>query len=330
MSVAIIYHKNCIDGTMSAFLMGMYLENKGISNSEIDYYPMHYGDKLPEFKSTCNHVYVVDFSLSVEDLNSINAKAINYNIYDHHESANELYKSYPHSKIDYDSLDPKDGSVSKHQYSKYIIHKGSQIKIYKNNSGCGIILNMIRMDKAGIDCFISLPESLVYMVKLIEDRDLWRFKYLQSKYANILMKDIPLEQYKNMFYNEFPLYKNIVDKLDIVKLIYDYNIARANSIAKKATVVKFQGHNIPMVNCINEISEVGNILASNESNTSKRSLSYFISNGEYPEVICSMRSIIQEYPVNDICAKFGGGGHPCAAGFKLPLDKLGDLLSGKL
>ena len=43
----------------------------------------------------------------------------------------------------------------------------------------------------------------------------------------------------------------------------------------------------------------------------------------------SLRSVDQ-CDVKDIAVRFGGGGHPTSASFKLPLDRLPELIAGKL
>ena len=49
-----------------------------------------------------------------------------------------------------------------------------------------------------------------------------------------------------------------------------------------------------------------------------------------PQIACSVRSHDFEFGSDGISKLFGGGGHKNAAGFKLPLDKLNELISCKL
>jgi hypothetical protein len=49
-----------------------------------------------------------------------------------------------------------------------------------------------------------------------------------------------------------------------------------------------------------------------------------------PQIACSVRSHNFEFGSDGISKLFGGGGHKNVAGFKLPLDKLNELISVKL
>ena len=303
--ISIIYHKNCLDGLMAAYLTTKYLAlqyNGDFSDQAYKLFPMHYGDPIPEeVINDSDELYIVDFSFPPEVLVTISniPKIV---MLDHHESAAKKYGGYGHYIIQYDTT-----------------LEGANVLFEKEHSGCGLVLKYLIRDESLID-----PLELG-IAKAIEDRDLWKFTLPETKTICMVMDglDKTVDAWDKFFKTTTDSqFYDLVEEADI-KIKFSNNISE--SIAAKATMIKFQGYDIPVVNTSINISEVGNILAGKYN----LSMSFFILT-QSQEVVISMRSKSEEFDVSKLCSVYSGGGHLCAAGFKIPLSLLPDLLSSKL
>ena len=292
---SIIHHGgSCADGFMAAWLMYHSLKE---DDTEFTYelIPMHYNDPLPEIKG--KHVYIVDFSLPIEELLKMTASGKSVVMLDHHKTAADLYGGY--------------GEITKCEHI--------YISILEQYSGCGMVLNAILEN--GSSGFITPRITLVS--NAIQDRDLWKFKLPNTEIICSIMRSVPMtiETWDNVLLEETDQEFN--ERFLRANYYHQHNLELANSMAEKATLIQFQGYTIPIVNCVQNISETGNIL----SNKYNMSMSYFITD---TKVIVSMRSKSKEYDVASLCKIYGGGGHLSAAGFSIQIEQLKDLLEGKL
>lgn len=81
MNKAILYHHPCADGMTAAYVAWKKF------GSEAMYYPMSYGDKIPDIKNKT--VYLLDFSFKREQMLEAAAIADKVIVLDHHQSAEE-------------------------------------------------------------------------------------------------------------------------------------------------------------------------------------------------------------------------------------------------
>lgn len=292
---SIIYHKNCLDGFMSAFLMWKYNKDNLI---ESELFPMHYGDEVPVLNG--DSVYILDFSLPLATLEMLtNNNTREVRMLDHHESAVNIYGGY----------------IDDSQY-KRIEYPNIVIEFERNRSGCGMVYSRKYINYTNV-------ERLYKITRAIQDRDLWLFKLPDTEVITTAMAELPFEidVWNKVIFEETEDEFN--ERLRRAKYYNDHNILNAKRTAKKAAIIDFQGFKVPIVNCTDLISLVGNSICF----TNNMSMSYFITG---MEAIVSMRSSSQDYNVAKLCEVYGGGGHCSAAGFKIPVEKLGDLLSGKM
>ena len=317
--VSTIYHKDCLDGFMSYYLVTQFIEYQSyITGEEITHtgFPMHYGDEIPEEVLSSDELYIVDFSFPpniMETLESIPRILM----FDHHESTAESFGGYgfynrnymtklPNTDLEHISLVPRNSR------GIYIFEK--------EHSGCGLILKYLFDRNESL-----LAHRELEVVSAIEDRDLWKFTYRDTKAICMVMSEIPksIIYWKELLRNDS--FIDFSAKINEANTKIEFSDNLTSSIAKKAIKILFQEKLIPIVNTGIYISEVGNFLASIDN----ISMSFFILT-ETQEVVVSMRSISEEFDISVMCEKMGGGGHKCAAGFKIPLSMLPDLLSGNL
>lgn len=310
---AIIYHKDCLDGFAAAYLLVKAIEKV---TGEYYLYPMHYGDAVPDI--TDSSVLIVDFSLPMDILVDLAGK--NYGVYltDHHASA---FKMLAEEYSDVEDI-PTDATF---EYSDGNINL--DIYLDNNRSGCGIIRDFVKDMVFGEYCYITdllnAHSRLLKVINAIEDRDLWRFLLPDTEVYAAIMSDVSktVESWDRIFYE---LTDTEFDKIfSRAKTIKEVHNTMAGEAASKATLIDFQGMKIPVLNCTSLISLTNDKMDKDTG----ISMTYFISSD--PVVIVSLRSR-GDINVGKMAEKYGGGGHKNAAGFKLPVNLLSDLLTGKL
>jgi oligoribonuclease NrnB/cAMP/cGMP phosphodiesterase (DHH superfamily) len=158
-------------------------------------------------------------------------------------------------------------------------------------------------------------EVLPAIINFVEDRDLWQFKYIETK---------PINEF--LFGQEyiFENWSKLADKLahaaskyEIMQMgqaLLDKHTKMTEELCKNKFRSPIGGHEVWVVNLpYNYSSDAGNLLCKGEPFAST-----FYYDGE--GFVYSMRSDENGLDVSDIAKKFGGGGHKNAAGFKIKAD----------
>lgn len=164
------------------------------------------------------------------------------------------------------------------------------------------------------DYFHSRPAPR--LLRCIQDRDLWQFKEPDSQEINAALISRPFE------FNAWQGY--LEDESQLQALVPEgaaINRFREQMIShhmKRAVMGKVAGYEVPVVNCPREIvSELVGRLAENYPFAAG-----YCDKGEQRG--WSLRSTSAGLDVSAIAVRFGGGGHPRAAGFStlIPLDSI--------
>lgn len=138
MKIVIIYHGNCYDGLTAAWAAWSKLKWTA------EYIAGFYGSPAPIFKEP-THIYIVDFSFSVEVISAWVSQGHKVTILDHHQSA----------------IDKLEGYFKENSFNKNLE------SVFDNErSGAGITYNYFYPGKV-------LPK----MVQYVQDRDIWRFAF---------------------------------------------------------------------------------------------------------------------------------------------------------
>jgi oligoribonuclease NrnB/cAMP/cGMP phosphodiesterase (DHH superfamily) len=158
----------------------------------------------------------------------------------------------------------------------------------------------------------KIPKLLAY----IEDQDLFTHK---------LPSALQICTYINALEREFLIWDRLAREFEDTvmlekysqegKLLMQYNDRLMREIAKDATLVSFHGYKVYAVNAPHRFaSAIARILY-------EQGPPFSIIWGEKQDRIgISLRSKPQTFDVSMLAQKYGGGGHPHAAGFSLPLD----------
>lgn len=154
------------------------------------------------------------------------------------------------------------------------------------------------------------------LLRCIQDRDLWQFTVPGSQDINAALMSRPFE------FSAWQRY--LEDETELAALIPEgaaINRFREQMIShhmKRAVLGKIAGYEVPVVNCPREIvSELVGRLAENYPFAAG-----YCDKGDVRG--WSLRSTPAGLDVSEIATRFGGGGHPRAAGFSslIPLDSI--------
>jgi len=293
MNRLIITHANCVDGCCScAILKEKYKDSA--TYLEIDYadadpvYTERYNAFISVAKEAKNgDVIMADICLKksiVEMFLEQNNKVV---IIDHHKTMKptidelrELKHNQPATKL--------------------------EIHFSDDNSQSGAMLTWKYLHS-------NIEPPLI--VKIVEDYDLWRFAFedeTKGFHAAILDGKQPKDYDKQFFIDLLRDESNVQAMIKKGKIIYHDYIEMLNGYANNAEPVKLGGYSGLMVNApIQYRSDLGDIV-------NKMSGSYAMIWEEQEDgiVACSLRSV-KGFDVKTIAEKFGGGGHPEAAAFRV-------------
>jgi oligoribonuclease NrnB/cAMP/cGMP phosphodiesterase (DHH superfamily) len=160
------------------------------------------------------------------------------------------------------------------------------------------------------------PDQPVPVLNLyVEDRDLWKWKMSHSREVSAYISTLPMT-FEAVTRTRSEIGAGHID--DIIgkgRAILDYQAQVVQSVVKRAQVRIIDGVRCAVVNATTLVSEAGHALV--DGTDTPVALLYRID-GDTLNV--SVRTA-KDSPIkaNDFAARFGGGGHPQAAGFHLPL-----------
>lgn len=151
----------------------------------------------------------------------------------------------------------------------------------------------------------AVPDLLLY----IEDKDLWRFKLEHSREVSAA-----LASYRQDFslWDSFRIHELVQDGTSILRLVDQ----KVSEMCDRAFYMKIAGHEVPVVNATLFGSEIGNMLC--KMNPHAPFAAYYF---EKEKLRCWGLRSIDRMDVSLIAKKFGGGGHPNAAGFTEPIER---------
>lgn len=278
----VIYHGNCQDGFTAAWACWK-------AHPDWEFYPAKHGE-LPPFNTAGRDVYMLDFSYKRPVLEAMimNETPKSITIICHHKTAEADLKDFDQPK----ACDPA-----------CIVD--CRVIFDMNKSGARLAWEYFHGGNQA-----TIPE----LVKLVEDRDLWRFAFTETK---------PISEY--IFSKEYTF--SNWDALDLelnIEATYQYALNAGRTILDKQKKdinelsankfrIKIDGHEVWAVNVpYIYASDMAGMLAKEEPFAAT-----FYYDGSTSKFIFSLRSTDDGLDVSEIAKKFGGGGHRNAAGFSL-------------
>lgn len=311
----VISHVNCTDGMMAAYLYWhhvKYVLKEDLADYEFLF--CQYNKPVPVMQGKA--VIVVDFSFTPEELEHDNFKDKAILMLDHHDSAAKKHGGYG----TYTRSCCGDSSVFSAVFKE-------------ERSGAGLMWDYLRDEYRHLSTMPPFAALRLWnLVRRVEDRDLWNFKYEDTRAVYELLNSIPqtFEAYDNLVMNTSEAEYNSL--LLSCKARTAMRAELAAGYAALATVRSYkEDKTIAIVNCpSNFASEVGSILSEKHAFAVM-----FVVSSKDNLVIVSMRSNKKTgEDVSKIAGHYGGGGHVNAAGFSFDCVEYPKtfeaLLSGKL
>ena len=245
-----------------------------------EFYPGKYQETPPDV--TGREVFFVDFSYKRPVLLEMAAKALNITILDHHASAEKDLVDLP-SNV----------------YAKFDMNKSGGRLAWE---------------------WFHIGEDVPSLVKYVEDRDLWRFSYPNTRAVSawVFSQNYDFDSWDDCATNIESCLTHVVDQGNAIlrKQSKDIDELLQNKFLYPIGRHEVWVCNLPYTLC----SEAGHILAQGQPFGAT-----FYLDGT--SAIFSLRSTEEGIDVSEIAKLYGGGGHKHAAGFKVPhnIVKWGDV-----
>jgi hypothetical protein len=287
MKPIVLYHASCADGFGAA--LAVYLRYL----NEFEYVAVQYGEPAPDV--TDRHVIIVDFSYKKFELEEMAAKAKSILIIDHHKGAADELKDLPTAYKD------NDGAF-------WEITLQSESPAYPKVS---VLFDMERSGAMMAWQFFQSDKEVPALYYYLQDRDLNK---------NVLPNTHELTAALRLQAFDFDVWRRFVEDGVFQNLIRDGEIALKarrvfiDAAKQRAFLGTFDDDVatiVPIVNCDPSIfTEVVGELAVGYK--------FAVGFSMGPKnVHISLRSTEDGDDVNEITKRFGGGGHPHAAGFRI-------------
>jgi len=250
-----------------------------------------HGDALPEIDG--GTVYVLDFAYPLEAMQAIVRQAERLVWLDHHASVLDTAAAL-RAWLDREGLS-----------------KGTEIVLDMDRSGATLAWNHF---------FPGQP--VPKLIRHVEDRDLWRWRLPETPGYTSALDDLPFD---------FALWRELLERHEedggayaefvrIGQIGQNKYLKLCEQIAEKAEPIVIDSIAGLQVNASGEFaSQVGNILAARSGTFA---LIWHVKDGM---VRLSFRGTA-DFDVIPLAQKYGGGGHRAAAGARVPLARLAEVL----
>lgn len=285
MSALVIYHANCPDGFTASWVARSVLEQEP---EGVEYHEGVYGQDPPD--CTGRDVYLLDFTYGPDHMVTIYEQARRLTVLDHHQTA--IANCEPVRAM----------------WAERWRHPGQPF-------GCRIELDMGRSGaRLAWDHFYTGQKDVPDIVKFVEDRDLWRFAYPETKDYHAALTSRP---YTFDAWDEIATMDlwRVVTEGQAVNRYREQLIAQTVAIASHAEVVP--GLIMPVANCpYAYASDVAGLLAERDM---EQVAAYYFDDLAHGVRQWGLRSTNAGPDVAAIAERMGGGGHKHAAGFKTPI-----------
>lgn len=295
----LIYHAACEDGFCSALFFKLVYPNAELIPWN------YYYDGYPDV--TGKDVLIADFSFKRPILLDMMKKAKSLRVLDHHSTAAEHL-----SGLDFCTFDmTKSGARLTWEF----LFDELRDKIGNTSIWWGPMTTQVPVSSL-------TKENPHWLARYVEDRDLWRHQLPHTHAINAYIRSLPMEfdAWEEMARGNPDSYispgeailrykKKMVDTH--VYFAYDAVIDGIRCKACQCTAADLW-------------SDIGHELSKGDSMGAIYSDIVIRENGEFKKIrSVSLRSRDDAPPVLPICEKFGGGGHPHAANYKMTPDEIG-------
>lgn len=281
----VLYHgRSCPDGFAAALAARLYYGD-AVECLGLDHGDIKTVDDLPPLQGRA--VYILDFSFDAPILKDIEQRAAKLVLLDHHKSAAEKLTGFA--------------------------------------CRCGVV--HFDMGKSGARLaweFFHPDATLPDLVRYVEDRDIWAWKYPESAAFLAALDMEPFDFFRWAQIAAFT--RSELEAFMARGQAMDEKFTKlAADLAEGALPIAFNGQQGLMVNAPGVFHSLVGDLLSRKSGT----FALMWNAGKGGVIKVGLRSQ-RGFDCIPLAESMGGGGHPQACGFKLPAERLPDLLAGRL
>lgn len=282
-----VYHGNCADGFGAAWVVRKRL------GKDVDFYPGVYQNEPPD---VCGRVVVlVDFSYKRPVMERIAERAESVLIIDHHKSAIEDLEGF--------------GSPIQSEGWMWFKEDAAASDDYR----CRTYFDLERSGAGLAWDFFFPTKPRPKLIDILEDRDLWRFRFENTREVQATVFSHPYD---------FKVWDQLMETSLECLAVEGRAIERKHhkDIAELLKVVtrrmRIGGQVVPVANLPYTLtSDAGHALAEGEP--------FAACYWDTPDGrVFSLRSRPEGADVSEVAKAYGGGGHPSAAGFRVPYSDL--------
>lgn len=313
----IIYHFPCGDGFGAAFIGWYYYKTYTNKSNEIEYIPYNYNKEnqvstelYPKIKD--KNVLMVDISFKRHIILEMKELCKNLMILDHHKSAEKELENIEGCYFDM----TKSGIRLSYEYfipSNNLID--SDLDLTNSNNLYKTNLKSSYLDINEVD----IPE----LVRYIEDRDLWKWKYQETKpftFALYNQIEYEFEEYQKIYLNRNNEVEDLINRgKHIEKYIEKLITNNLKHVSIELLEINNNLYQVGIINETNFISEMGNAIMKYYDVDFAIVTRYTHTKNK---IDISLRSLNNKTDVSEIARIFGGGGHRNASGCTITIDNL--------
>lgn len=238
-----------------------------------DFLPASYGQEPPDVAG--RQVYVVDFSYPREQLLAMAEAAAGVVVLDHHQSAQAALADLQHPNL--------------------------TVVFDMQRSGAGMAWD-----------WLNDPRPRPRFLGFVEDRDLWRFSFAETKASHAYMGSVArtFEQWDEIMLGDTMQQTVALAQGEALVRLVEKQVADA--VRSTLRTAEIGGQLVPMAN-------VPGFLASDAGHVLGEGVPFAATYFDTAERRCfSLRSRPDGADVSLIAGQYGGGGHKHAAGFSVP------------
>ncbi|WP_313299847.1 DHH family phosphoesterase [Diaphorobacter sp.] len=281
-SPLILYHGRCADGFAAAWAAWQFYGGAAECVG-LTHGQVQTMDDLPALEGRA--VYILDFSFAPDILAQIEERVAKLVLLDHHISAQRQLGEY--------------------------------------QCRCGVV--HFDMDRSGARLawdFFHAGQPVPDLIRYVEDRDLWRWQYAQTRGFVSALDMEPFELSRWQAIAQFTPQESVAFIARGVAMDEKFRHL-AQDIARDAMPLTFNGEQGLMVNAPGAFHSLVGELLSSESGT----FALMWQVGSQGQIKVGLRSQ-RDYDCSPLAVSMGGGGHAQACGFRMAADRLPELLSG--
>ena len=281
-----IYHANCADGFTAAWAVRQAL------GSGVEFVPAGYGDEPPDVDDA--DVVIVDFSYPRAVLERMAKWARSILVLDHHKTAQAELAALPQAQT-----------------------------TWEQHKRCGVRLAAeFDMARSGAQMAWDFFGQRVrpFLIDVVADRDLWKWQIDRSREINAVIgsHEMTFETWDKLAARLQATPHHVASEGEAILRAHDKLVRQVIDTSKRRMVIG--GMNVP-------VAAAPYALASDTAGTMAEGEPFAATYVDGPKGRAfSLRSRKDGMDVSEIAARYGGGGHPGAAGFLVKRGWEGDEL----